>query len=66
MITTKAELENIVTLTDREKAWFDDPSSLPLLISDHLAGLMCHEGIRRQFVPSVEEKDEAESLDRCL
>ena len=63
MITTKAELENIVTLTDSEKAWFDDPSSLPLLISDHLAGLMCHEGIRRQFVPSLEEKDEAESLD---
>ena len=50
-----------------EEAWFDHPSSLPLLISDALERLIDpadpHDPIRRQLVPDVRECDRTDSLD---
>ena len=61
-VSTQTEIH----LTADEAKWFDSPSSLPLLISDHLADLMQDEEddpIRRQFVPQCRECDIDDSLD---
>ena len=67
MIKTKRELEDRLTLKADEEAWFDHPSSLPLLISDALERLIDpadpHDPIRRQLVPDVRECDRTDSLD---
>lgn len=66
MISSRSALEERIHLTADEAKWFDSPSSLPLLISDHLADLMQDEEddpIRRQFVPQCRECDIDDSLD---
>ena len=66
MITSRKDLEAHIHLTTGEARWFDSPSSLPLLISDHLAKLMEDredDPIRRQFVPDIRECDTSCSID---
>lgn len=66
MITSLKDLEAHIHLTTGEARWFDSPSSLPLLISDHLAKLMEDredDPIRRQFVPDIRECDTSCSID---
>ena len=67
MIKSRADLETKLHLTDREKAWFDNPSGLPLLISRPLFDLIdpddVNDPVRKQFVPDVRENDKSASLD---
>ena len=54
MITSKESLEEKLTLRPDEKQWFENPSSLPLLISDYyfsLIGDTPDDPIRREVVP---------------
>ena len=59
MIANRSELESRLRLTENERKWFDNPSSLPLLISDQFEKLLNPDDpsdpIRRQFVPDVRE-----------
>lgn len=67
MITSEEELERKLVLDKSEKAWFDHPSSLPLLISSHLEALINPsdpaDPIRRQFVPTEMENERNYTLD---
>ena len=67
MIRTKRELEEKLRLKESEEAWFDHPSSLPLLISDSLEALIDpadpDDPVRRQLVPDERECDQSGSLD---
>ena len=58
-------LGSIMELSDEERAWDPEgPSTLPVLISDHIASLLAIPQIRRQFVPTAaENEDTACSLD---
>ena len=64
-ITDISQLETMIELTEEERAWKEDgPSTLPLLISDHMAKLIANPAIRRQFVPSSRENtDDIGTLD---
>ena len=64
-ITSKEALSKAIRLTESEENWEENGSStLPLLISDHIASMLSIPEIRRQFVPSCEEnKDEEGNLD---
>ncbi|MGN0906526.1 MAG: KamA family radical SAM protein [Bullifex sp.] len=66
MITTKESLEEKLTLRSDERAWFDSPSSLPLLISDYYFSLIedtPDDPIRREVIPSSLETVEDASID---
>lgn len=66
MITSKESLEEKLTLRPDEKQWFENPSSLPLLISDYyfsLIGDTPDDPIRREVVPSVLENVTDASID---
>lgn len=64
-ITELDELGKIIELTDDEKGWKDEgETTLPLLISDDIAGLLGIKEIRRQFVPTRKEnEDKVGSID---
>lgn len=65
VITDISQLETMIELTEEERTWKEDgPSTLPLLISDHMAKLIANPAIRRQFVPSSRENtDDIGTLD---
>ncbi len=65
MIESLEELEGLITLTEKERAWDESgPYTLPLLISPHIASLLSVPAIRRQFVPTADENsDDTGNLD---
>lgn len=67
MIADRCALERKLQLTENERKWFDDPSSLPLLISAQMEKLIMPDDpddpIRRQFVPDVRENIRIRSVD---
>lgn len=66
-VTRKEQLEETLKLTDEENAWFDSPSSLPLLVSDYFFSLIDPndplDPIRKQVVPNVKECEHTATLD---
>lgn len=67
MVSRREDLERKLVLGEAEKDWFDNPSALPLLISDGLFNLIDpddpEDPIRRQFVPDSRENDTTRSVD---
>lgn len=67
MVKSREELEKHITLKEEERKWFEEPSSLPLLISDNLMSLINPEDpedpVRRQFVPDCRECEHSWTLD---
>lgn len=67
MIATKEQLEKLTELKSDEEAWFENPSSLPFLISDSLEKLIDfkdeNDPIRRELVPSCRECQDEGSID---
>lgn len=60
-ITSKEALSRAIRLTESEEKWEEKGrSTLPLLISDHIASMLSIPEIRRQFVPSCEENEDEE------
>ena len=60
-ITDMKMLSGIMELTEDEKRWDPEgPSTLPLLISDAMIPLLSLPQIRKQFVPSALENEDAE------
>ncbi len=66
-INDKAQLERHINLKEEERKWFDNPSSLPLLISDYFFTLIDKEDendpIRKQVVPDYRECDGQDLVD---
>ena len=64
-ITGIEELKGKIELTDDELGWREEgDSTLPLLISGHIASMLSIPAIRRQFVPSAKENtDDIGTLD---
>lgn len=64
-ISTIEQLESVLKLTDREKAWHESPLSLPLLITDYYMALIDpsdpDDPLRRQAVPSSSENTETQA-----
>lgn len=56
-ITTKEELEKLITLTEYERNWFkiSGDKGMPFLVPDILSEALENDGVRKQFVPSIEE-----------
>lgn len=61
-INSIKELENYLTLSDREKAWHESPVSLPCKITDYYMSLINpndpDDPLRKQVVPSCSENEE--------
>ncbi len=67
-ISSLNQLEKHLTLTQEERNWFSFPSTLPLLVSEHVMSLINKDDpedpIRKQFIPTCfENMDDLGNLD---
>ena len=69
-MVTKDNIEEKLDLTESERKWLENPSSLPLLVTDYFFSLIdknnIDDPIRRQVIPQSEENREEDFLDPLL
>ena len=69
-MVTKDNIEEKLDLTESERKWLENPSSLPLLVTDYFFSLIdknnIDDPIRRQVIPQSEENRGEDFLDPLL